>query len=77
MTNLDSIFKSRDITLLFTGGQGQIIFPGAEQRHFSLQSSRRAGSSRQAIEYNYNDKSNEKQVKVTVCNRESELAFSL
>ena len=66
MTNLDSIFKSRDITLLFTGGQGQIIFPGAEQRHFSLQSSRMAGSSRQAIEYNYNDKCDEKQVKVTV-----------
>ena len=66
MTNLDSIFKSRDITLLFTGGQGQIIFPGAEQRHFSLQSSRGAESSRQASKYDYDNKSNEKQVKETV-----------
>ena len=36
-----------------------------------------AGSSRQAIEYDYNNKSNEKQVKETVSNMESELDFSL
>ena len=31
------------------------LSPWAEQRHFSLQSSRGAGSFRQAIEYNYNN----------------------
>ena len=36
-----------------------------------------AGSSRQAIEYDYNNKRNEKQVKETVSNMESELDFSL
>ena len=36
-----------------------------------------AGSSRQAIEYDFNNKSSEKQVKETVSNMESELAFSL
>ena len=38
---------------------------------------RGAGSSRQATEYDYNNKSNEKQVKATVSTWESELAFSL
>ena len=36
-----------------------------------------AGSSRQAIEYDYNNKGNEKQVKEIVSNMESELVFSL
>ena len=62
-------------SLLFTGGQGQTISPQTEQRHFCLQSSRGAGSSRQAIEYDYN-KSHEQQVKERVSNMESELAFS-
>ena len=43
---------------------------------YSLQSSRGAGPSRQATEYDYN-KSNEKQVKETVSNMKPELAFSL
>ena len=63
-------------SLLFADGQGQTISPSAEQRHFSLQSSRGAGYSRQAIKYDYN-KSKEKQVKQTVSNMESELASSL
>ena len=53
------------------------LSPWAVQRHFSLQSSREAGASRQAIEYDYNNKSSEKQVKETVSNMESELASSL
>ena len=43
-------------SLLFTGGQGQTISEWAEPRHFSLQSSRGARSSRQAILYDYNNK---------------------
>ena len=46
--------------LLFIAGQRQTISPWAEQRHFSLQSSRGAGSSRQAFEYDYNNKSKSK-----------------
>ena len=49
------------------------LSPWAEQRHFSLQSSRGAGSFRQAIEYNYNNKSKSKKVS----NMESKLASSL
>ena len=37
--------------------QGQMISPWAEQRHFSLQVSRGAGSSWQATKYDYNNKS--------------------
>ena len=40
--------------------QEQTLSPGTEQRHFSLLSSRGAESSRQAIEYDYNNKSNRK-----------------
>ena len=42
---------------LITGWQWQAISPWAEQRHFSIQSSRVAGSSRQIVEYDYNNKS--------------------
>ena len=47
-------------------GLGQTISPEAEQRLLSLQSSRGAGSSRPAVKYDYNNKSNGKQVKKTV-----------
>ena len=47
-------------------GLGQTVSPEAEQRLLSLQSSRGAGSSRPAIKYDYNNKSNGKQVKKTV-----------
>ena len=43
----------------------------------TLQSSRGAGSSRQATEYDYDNKGNEKQVKEIISNMESELVFSL
>ena len=49
----------------FTGGQSQIIFLWAEQRHFNNWAEGQ-GPLRQAIKYNYNNKSNEKQVKETV-----------
>ena len=39
---------------------GQTISPGAEQKHFSLQSSRGAGFPRQATEYDCNNKSKSK-----------------
>ena len=57
-------------SLLFTGGQGQTISPGPEQRHFSLQSSRGAVSSRNAMKYDCNNKS---KFRETVSNMESEL----
>ena len=41
-------------------GRDKAISPGAEQRHFSLQSNRGAESSRQAIDYDYNNKSKSK-----------------
>ena len=47
-------------------GLGQTISPEAEQSLLSLQSSRGAGSSRPAVKYDYNNKSNGKQVKKTV-----------
>ena len=47
-------------------GLGQTVSPGAEQRLFSLLSSRGAGSSRHATKYDYNNKCNGKQVKETV-----------
>ena len=47
-------------SLPFTGGQGQATSPWAEQRPFSLQSDRGEGSSRQAIGYDYNNKSKSK-----------------
>ena len=59
--------------VLITGGQGQTVSLRAEQRHFSLQSSRGAGSSRQAIECDYNNKSKSKKVS----HMKSELASSL
>ena len=74
---------SKGITSLWKGcvnlfysqlGRDKFSSPGAEQRHFGLQSSRGAGSSRQAIEYDYNSKSKSKK---TVSNMESELASSL
>ena len=43
-------------SLPFIGRQGQATSPPAEQRHFSLQSDRAAGSSRQAMENDYNNK---------------------
>ena len=63
---------SKGITSLWKGcvnlfysqlGRDKFSSPGAEQRHFGLQSSRGAGPSKQANEKNYNNKSNEKQVK--------------
>lgn len=54
-------------------GQGQTVSPGAEQRHFGLQTSREAGSSKQVIEYDCNSKSKSK----AVFQHRSELAFSL
>ena len=59
--------------LLIIDGQWQAISPWAEQRHFSLQSSRGAGSSRQIIEYDYNNKASKRKVS----NMESKLAISL
>ena len=47
-------------SLPFTGREGQATSPRAEQRSFSLQSDRGAGSSRQAIGYDYNNKSKSK-----------------
>ena len=55
------------------------ISPGAEQRRFSLQSGQVGGwgAGRKARKYNYNNQSNEKQVKETVSNTESESASFL
>ena len=47
-------------SLPFIGRQEQATSPPAEQRHFSLQSDRGSGSSRQAIENDYNNKSKSK-----------------
>ena len=60
--------KQQQQSLLLISGQGQTLSPWAEPRHFSLQSSRGAESSKQAIKYNYNNKSNEKQAKETISN---------
>ena len=59
---------------LFTGGQSQILCLWAEQRQFSLWSGRAQGPLRQAIRYDCNNKSNEKQVKENSSNMESPLA---
>ena len=55
----------RDKLSLFELNKGTLVYNQAE-RH---------GPLRQAIKYDYNNKSNEKQVKVTVFNMESELTF--
>ena len=60
--------KQQQQSLLLISGQGQTLSSWAEERDFSLQSSRGAESSKQAIKYNYNNKSNEKQAKETISN---------
>ena len=72
---MSSLWK-RCVNLFYSQVVRDKLSSGAERRHFSLQSSREAGTSRQAIEYDYNNKSSEKQVKETVSNMESELASS-
>ena len=57
----------RDKLSLFELNKGTLVYNQAE-RH---------GPLRQAIKYDYNNKSNEKQVKETVSNMESELASFL
>ena len=59
------VTKSRTWLSELNWTEDQIISLWAEKRHFNLQSGRGAGSS-EASYYDYNNKSNEKQVKETV-----------
>ena len=69
---MSSLWK-RCVNLFYSQVVRDKLSPGAEPRHFSLQSSREAGTSRQAIEYDYNNKRKSKKLS----NLESELASSL
>ena len=73
MSNL----QKRCVNLLLQSqvGRDKSFLP--ELNKDTLQSSRGAGSSRQATEYDYDNKGNEKQVKEIISNMDSELVFSL
>ena len=57
---MSSLWK-RCVNLFYSQVVRDKLSPGAEPRHFSLQSSREAGTSRQAIEYDYNKSKSKKQ----------------